>query len=84
MQTLLRQWEEKDQMNSHHDGIEEPPENMERFELNDSDGETSVCLPPDLENFVGEKHVGDKAIKESVVTDNPLPGNVDKPPAVNI
>ena len=38
--------------NSHHDEIEEPTEKMARFELNDSDDEFSVCLPPDLENIV--------------------------------
>ena len=73
--------------NSHHDDIEEPPEKMGRFELGDSDDESSVCLPPDLENFVRKylrKHVGDKAIKERVLTDNPVPRNVDQPPAVDI
>ena len=38
--------------NSHHDEIEEPTEKMGRFELDDSDDKSSVCLPPDLENFV--------------------------------
>ena len=73
--------------NFHHDEIEKSPEKMGRFELDDSDDESSVCLPPDLENFVRKcmrKHVGDKAIKERVLMDNPLPVNVDKPPAVNI
>ena len=68
---------------SHHDGTEEPPEKMGRFELDDSDDESSVCLPSTLENFVRKyirKHVGDKAIKERVLTDKPVPGNVDRPP----
>ena len=30
------------------------------------------------------KHIGDKGIKECVLMDNPVPGNVDKPPAVDI
>ena len=38
--------------NSHHDEIEELPEKMRRFELDDSDYESSVCLAPDLEYFV--------------------------------
>ena len=40
-----------------------------------------------LENFEGKyarKHIGDKGIKECVLMDNPVPGNVDKPPAVDI
>ena len=73
--------------NSHHDEIEEPPEKMGRFELDDSDDESSVCLPPDLEYLVRKyirKHVGDKAIKKRVLMNNPVPGNVDKPVAVDI
>ena len=69
--------------NSHHDEIEELPEKMRRFELGDSGYESSVCLAPDLEHFVRiymRKHVGDKAIKERVLTDNPVPGNIDKHP----
>ena len=42
--------------NSHYDEIEEPPEKMGRSELDDSDDESSVCLPLDLKNFV-PKHV---------------------------
>ena len=30
------------------------------------------------------KNAGDKAIKKRVLTDNPVPGNVDKSPAVDI
>lgn len=69
--------------NSHHDEIEELPEKMRRFEFGDSGYESSVCLAPDLEHFVRiymRKHVGDKAIKERVLTDNPVPGNIDKHP----
>ena len=69
--------------NSHHDEIEELPEKMRRFELGDSGYESSVCLAPDLEHFARiymRKHVGDKAIKERVLTDNPVPGNIDKHP----
>ena len=69
--------------NSHHDEIEELPEKMRRFELGDSGYESSVCLAPDLEHFVRiymRKHVGDKAIKERVLTDNPVPENIDKHP----
>ena len=60
---------------------------MEWIKLDDSDDESSVCLPSDLENFEGKyarKHIGDKGIKECVLMDNPIPGNVDKPPAVDI
>ena len=63
---------------SHHDEIEEPPKKMERFELDDSDDEWSVCLPPDLENFVRKymkKYAGDNTPY------NPAPGNVDTPQA---
>ena len=73
--------------NSHHDKIKEPTEKMGRFELDDSDNEFSVCLPPGLDNFVGKymrKHVGDKPIKQRVLTDNPVPGNIDKLLAVDI
>ena len=69
--------------NSHHDEIEELPEKMRRFELGDSGYESSVCLAPDLEHFVRiymRKHVGDKAIKERVLMDNPVAGNIDKHP----
>ena len=66
--------------NSHHDEIEEPPEKMGRLELDDSHDESFVCPSPDLENFV-RKYT---AFKECVLTDNPVPGNVDKPSAVNI
>ena len=72
--------------NSYHDEIEQPPEKMGRFELDDSD-ESSVWLPSDLENFVPKhvrKNAGDKVIKKRVLTDNPVPGNVDKPSAVDI
>ena len=67
--------------NSHHDEIEEPPEKVGRFELDDSDDKSSVYLPPDLENFVRKytrKHVCNKAIKERALTDNPVRGNVEK------
>ena len=60
---------------------------MGRLELDDSHDESFVCPSPDLENFVRKyirKHVGNKAFKECVLTDNPVPGNVDKPSAVNI
>ena len=69
--------------NSHHDEIEELPGKMRRFELDDSDYESSVCLAPGLEYFVRiymRKHVGDKAIKERVLMDNPVAGNIDKHP----
>ena len=72
---------------SHHYEIEEPPEKMRRFELDDSDDESFVCLPPDLENFLRKymrKQVGHKAIKERVLKDNLVTGNLDKPPAVRI
>ena len=72
--------------NSRHEEIEQPPEKMWRFELDDSD-ESSVWLPSDLENFVPKhvrKNAGDKVIKKRVLTDNPVPGNVDKPSAVDI
>ena len=72
--------------NSRHEEIEQPPEKMGRFELDDSD-ESSVWLPSDLENFVPKhvrKNAGDKVIKKRVLTDNPVPGNVDKPSAVDI
>ena len=67
--------------NSHHDEIEEPPEKVLRFELDDSDDQSSLCLLPDLKNFVRKymrKHVDDKTIKLRVLTNNPVPGNVDK------
>ena len=69
--------------NSHNDEIEELPEKIRRFELDDSGYESSVCLAPGLEYFVRiymRNHVGDKAIKERVLTDNPVPGNIDKHP----
>ena len=69
--------------NSHHDEIEELPGKMRLFELDDSDYESSVCLVPGLEYFVRiymRKHVGDKAIKERVLMDNPVAGNIDKHP----
>lgn len=72
--------------NSRYEEIEQLPEKMGRFELDDSD-ESSVWLPSDLENFVPKhvrKHAGDKVIKKRVPTDKPVPGNVDKPPAVDI
>ena len=31
-----------------------------------------------------KKHVGDKAIKKRVLTDNPVSGNADKTPALDI
>ena len=61
--------------NSPYDEFGEPPEKTRRFEFDDSDDESSVCLPSDLENFVRKyirKHVGDKAIKERMLTDNPV------------
>ena len=64
--------------NSHHDEIEELPEKMGPFELDNSDDKSSVCLAPDLEYFVRRKHVGDKAIKEGVLLDNPVLGKIDK------
>ena len=67
--------------NSHHDEIEEPPEKILRFELDDSDDQSSLCLLPNLKNFVRKymrKHVDDKTIKLRVLTNNPVPGNVDK------
>ena len=73
--------------NFQHDEIEEPPEKMRRFEIDYSDYESSVCQPPDLENFVRKhmkKHVGAKAIKERVLTDNPVSENADKTPALDI
>ena len=56
---------------------------MGRFELDDSGYESFVCLAPDLAYFVRiymKKHVGDKAIKGRVLTDNPVSGNIDKHP----
>ena len=76
----------KENDNSRHEEIVQPPEKMGRFELDDSD-ESSVWLPSDLENFVPKhvrKNAGDKVIKKRVLTDNPVPGNVDKPSAVDI
>lgn len=40
--------------NFHHDEIAEPLGKMERIELDGSDYESSVCLPSDLNNFVGK------------------------------
>ena len=69
--------------NSYHAEIEELPEMMGRFELDNFDDESSVCLAPDLEYFVRlymRKYVGDKAIKECVLLYNPVLGKIDKHP----
>ena len=69
--------------NSHHDEIEELPEKMGRFQLDNSDDESSVCLAPHLEYFVRiymRKHIGDKAIKDRVLLDKPVLGKIDKHP----
>ena len=68
MQTVLRQCEEKDQtkMTIFIMMRLEPLGKMDRIELDDSDDQSSVCLPSDLNNFVGKyarKHIGNKTLK---------------------
>ena len=69
--------------NSYHAEIEELPEMMGRFELDNFDDESSVCLAPDLACFVRiymRKHVGYKAIKDRLLLDNLVLGKIEKQP----
>ncbi|XP_066935624.1 uncharacterized protein [Clytia hemisphaerica] len=64
-----------------------PPEKMPRVELDEEDEDSSVSLLKELEDYARKyltKHFSDKSIKEKILTDCPVPSNVDKPPKLDI
>ena len=65
----------------------EPIDKSARFELDESDDESSVVLREDLVKYARKystKHFSDKAIKEKILTDFPVPNNLPKPPKLDI
>ena len=72
--------------NSDSDNEEAPPAKMPRVQLDDEENETSISLPQELEEYARKyftKHFSDKIIKDKILTQCPVPSNVDKPPKLD-
>ena len=61
------------------DDEEAPPAKMPRVQLDEEESETSISQPQELEEYARKyatRHFSDKAIKDKILTECPVPTNV--------